>query len=200
MSALYRGNYKKGEIEILESCCVFQNKYISIYNDEVKFPQGNDGSYIRISNPQPYSVAILPLMNDGRVLLIKNFRHGVRGWGYEIPKGGIEKNETPEQAALRELREETGYDSKNLICMGCYSESPAIFSGLMYYYIALDCVKMSEQQIENTEAISGVYEFDTEEYLNGGNDELDFRDAVTELLILKYKNWRSKRDEQCLSW
>ena len=185
MAKLYKGNYLNGEIEIIDSVEVFQNQFIEIYNDKVRFPRGNYGSYIRINNPEPYSVAVLPLIDENTAVLIKTFRHGVRGWGYEVPKGGIKKGETSEEAALRELLEETGYITNKLIYLGEYSESPAIFSGLMNYYIASDCIKSEDVNCEETEAIAGICKFDIEAFFNRAN-KLDFKDAVTEFMILKY--------------
>lgn len=182
---MYNGDHKKGEIEIIRSVSVFSNRYINIFNDDVMFPGGNEGTYIRISNPTPRSVAVLPVTRDGRIVVIRTFRHGVRGWGYEIPKGGIEEGETPEDAAARELAEETGFTAERLIYIDEYADSPAVFTGKMTYYLAVGCFKSSDIKSEPTEAIACTELFSPEEFMQKSGS-LDFKDAVTELMIRKY--------------
>lgn len=185
MDKPYKGDHLKGEIEILEAVEVFQNEYVEIYNDRVIFPSGNPGHYIRIISSEPNSVAILPLIDRNTAVLVKNFRHGARGWGYEVPKGGIRKGETPEDAAFRELQEETGYTAARLIDLGDYRDSPAILSETMKLFIAVGCTKYAEPNYEKTEAISDICSFEIGNFLKLP-DKLDYQDAVTELMILKY--------------
>ncbi len=59
----------------------------------------------------PQSVAVVPLLNDEEIVLIKQYRPAVRGWIYEVPAGIIEGEEDPVEAAKRELVEETGYEA-----------------------------------------------------------------------------------------
>ena len=115
MSTVYKGDYRKGEIEIIEPQVVFQNKYLEIYDDRVRFPSGYEGTYVRINTSTNKSVGILPITKEGKMLVIKNFRHAMRGWGYEIPKGGIEPDEKTIEAASRELMEETGYTAEKFV-------------------------------------------------------------------------------------
>lgn len=179
------GNSKKGEIEIIKPNLVFSNQYIQIYNDNVKFPAGNLGTYIRISNSSDKSVAIFPVTTDGNIVVIRNFRHGVRGWGIEIPKGAIEPDETSQEAALRELEEETGYTCQKLVHICEYSESPAIFSNKIDCYLALNCRLIHEPHSENTEAIDKSFEISLKDFLERKYDA-DFIDALSELLAYQY--------------
>ena len=133
------GNHKLGEIEITEEKKIFENRYITIYNDQVLFPGEVKGTYARVSTETDKSVAVLPITKEGNIVLIKTFRHAVRGWGYEAPKGGVLINEDFEKAAARELCEETGILSNQFIYIGEFTESPAIFCGKMKGYIAFDC-------------------------------------------------------------
>lgn len=181
---LKKGDYTKGEIEIRGSEKIFENKYISIYNDSVIFPGGYNGTYVRVANPTPKSVAVIPITADKKIVIIKNFRHGMRGWGYEVPKGGVEKNETCLEGAERELREETGYTYEKMIDLGEYSDSPAIMSNGIRCYAALNCVRCSDIENEKTEAIDSVLEVDATDFLNG-KYVLDFNDSLTELLVYK---------------
>lgn len=127
LDKVYMGDYRKGEIEILTPISIFKNRYIEIFNDQVRFPSGYEGTYIRVNAPCKASVAVLPITSKGKVVVVKTFRHGMRGWGYEVPKGGVEIGESSEFAALRELKEETGYTAGKLHYIGEYSDSPAIF-------------------------------------------------------------------------
>lgn len=182
---LYKGSHDNGEIEIKQSNIVFENDYVRIYNDDVTFAGGFNGTYIRVCQQFDSSVAILPITPDGRILMIKNFRHGARGWCYEIPKGGVEFSEECTKAAERELIEETGYTSCEFIEFGEYFDSPAIMSGSIKCYIALNVRKVGTIRKEPTEAIENVIEVDIDDFLQG-KYRLDFDDALTELLLYKY--------------
>lgn len=106
---MYKGDHQKGEIEIVQERPVYQNDFATFYDDEVCFPAGKKGRYIRLAWKAPYGVAIFAKDQAGRVLLVRNFRHETRSWHWEIPKGfGIE-GMSPEECALKELQEETGF-------------------------------------------------------------------------------------------
>lgn len=190
-ASLYQGDYHKGEIEIEKAVPVFENRYIKAYNDSVIFPSGYHGTYFRVGSPADRSVAALPVTADGEVILIKTFRHGVRGWGYEVPKGGVEAQEDCETAARRELLEETGYLCGTLEDMGTYSMSPDIVGGRLRCYLARDCVKAGSASAERTEAITDVVRARFPDFFPE-LDALDFQDALTELLILKYLKGEGK--------
>lgn len=187
MDKIYTGDCKKGEIEILQSISIFRNRYTEIFNDQVRFPSGYDGTYVRVAAPCRASIAVLPVTGKGKIVLIRTFRHGMRGWCYEVPKGGIEPGESDETAALRELEEETGYCSQKLAYIGEYADSPAILSNRLKCYAALDCQKVSQPKPEHTEAIAETVEANISDVLSG-RLRLDFNDAITELLIYKYQN------------
>lgn len=182
---MYRGDYKKGEIEILQENLVYENCYMQVYNDNVIFPSGVLGTYIRLDNRSKGSVAVLPITDDGQIILIRNFRHGQRGWCYELPKGGLSEDESDEEGARRELLEETGILANTLIDFGSYSDSPAIQMGQLHCFIAPGCLPGNTNGQEVSEAISNIIVLSPKEYLFR-NDGQDFRDALTELLVMKY--------------
>lgn len=110
---VYRGEVAKGEIELLEERTVFHNKWLLVYNDRVRFPNGKEGTYIRVSKPMSAAgvagSSILALTEGNSVILENTFRHPVRRWSLEAPRGSWDAGETPRATAERELREETGY-------------------------------------------------------------------------------------------
>ncbi len=190
MNTNKNGDHRAGEIEIVKEHVVFENRYARVSNDEVLFPKGASGTYLRVSMPTDRSVGVLPVTEDGKIILIRTFRHGARGWGYEIPKGEAFADESNEDAAKRELLEETGIQAEKLIFAGEFCESPAVFSGRLSCYIGLGCKIADRASIESTEAISGVGVFAPEEYLS--DHSMDFTDAVTQLMVYKYLENRGR--------
>lgn len=107
--APYRGDPRRGEIELLKEQPIFRNTYVSVFNDSVRFPNGQDGQCFRWHWQAPYGVVALPRLPDGRIVLIELFRHTERAWRLEAPRGFGSAEETPDQAAARETEEETGF-------------------------------------------------------------------------------------------
>jgi 8-oxo-dGTP pyrophosphatase MutT (NUDIX family) len=98
-------------------------------------------------------VTIVALTKRKEALLIKQYRHGVGKILLELPGGGVGIDEEPIVAAKRELLEETGYSSDNIIEIGKVSPNPANHTNLMYAYIALDAEKVGNQSLDETEEI-----------------------------------------------
>lgn len=179
---MYKGDHTKGEIEIIEENMVYQNKFCKFFDDKVKFPSGANGTFLRLAVGDNYSVAVLPVTKDGKMVFIKTFRHSARGWGYEVPKGYGSQHESPESCAKRELIEETGLTSDNFIYLGYYYETPSTLQFGLHCFVALDCIKVSDVQLEESEAISGAI------MVNSFKDlpKSDYKDAISELIVGKY--------------
>jgi len=88
---------------------IFDSPYYVVIRDAVRQPNGNYGGYIRVFNApdRPEGVIILPTMGED-VVLTREFRHPIRGWRWQCPRGFGDVGETGEQAARRELEEELG--------------------------------------------------------------------------------------------
>ena len=87
----------------------------------------------------PNWVNVVALDTEGNFLLIKQYRHGSKEIHWEVPGGGAYKNEDPKLSALRELREETGYNSQNVHFVSEHFPNPALQDNKVYTYLALDC-------------------------------------------------------------
>lgn len=86
----------------------YRDPYITVLRDAVIFPDGTEGVHHRIlrtRDAEPSGVAVLPV-SEGRILLLRHFRHPTRQWHWEIPRGAIEAGATPEQTIATELSEE----------------------------------------------------------------------------------------------
>ncbi len=84
----------------------------------------------------PGAAVILPVMDDGRVLLIKQWRRAVEEILIEAPAGVLETGEPKSACAMRELQEETGYSAKKLTFMGRIVSAPGFCSEILYLFLA----------------------------------------------------------------
>jgi len=93
-------------------------------------------------------VNVVPITPSGDVLMIRQYRHPSRKVHWEIPGGGLDKNELsdPIVGAKRELLEETGYVGKAWVPLGSHYPNPALQTNRMHTFLALDCVKEQEPQ------------------------------------------------------
>ena len=112
----------------------YKSKKFLIEKKKVTLPNGKKMTMeVLLKKP---GVGILPVMEDGSIILIRQYRAYVKKWIYEIPGGGIKKGETPRQAALRELEEETGYRAEKIrIMMKAYT-TPYFSTDSPYVFVA----------------------------------------------------------------
>ena len=92
-------------------------------------------------------VNVIPLTPQKEVVLIRQYRHGIRESTLEIPGGIVEESDTPETAARRELIEETGYSESEMQLLGSVHPNPAFLTNRCYTFVAknVSCVKQQEQ-------------------------------------------------------
>ena len=108
------------------------------------FRKANGDSYIRETIQHPPSVVILPVLSDGRVALIRQFRHAVNGTIHEIPAGTREPNEPALACAKRELAEETGYEASRWKRLCEFYPAPGISTERMDLYVASGLKKLKK--------------------------------------------------------
>ncbi len=92
--------------------------------------------HVRETVEHPGSVAILPVLDDGRICLIQNRRVAVGETLVELPAGTLDRDEEPAEAARRELIEETGYRARSIRPLAQFYLSPGILSERMHLYVA----------------------------------------------------------------
>ena len=101
-------------------------------------------------------VVILPITVDGEVVFVRQFRHGVGHVVLEIPGGLIDGQESPEEAAGRELREETGYEAVSLRKVADLLPNPALNSAHCHVVLAEGCRPIQKQSLDPLEQIEVV--------------------------------------------
>ena len=98
-------------------------------------------------------VTVLPILEDGRILMERQFRHAIGRYLYEIPAGLVEKGESTISAARRELGEETGYVAKEMKFMFKIYQSPAVGSRTFYHFYAKK-LRPGKRKLDNSEIIT----------------------------------------------
>jgi len=118
---------------------VYEDPYIVILRDLVRFPNGDLRSYFRLLNTADLlggkSCAILPILKN-KILLLNQYRHATRQWHWEIPRGFGEPNTNPTDNAIKEIHEEIGGEISELINIGSYHSNTGIEGGTVILFLA----------------------------------------------------------------
>jgi ADP-ribose pyrophosphatase len=120
---------------LLRSRRVFEGTVIAVRVDEL---EGRDGPAAREIVEHRGAVAAVPVLPDGRVLLVRQYRHAVGGTLLEIPAGTLEPGEAPEPALQRELAEEIGMRAGVLRHLVTFYPSPGFLTERVHVYLAQD--------------------------------------------------------------
>ena len=107
-------------------------------------------------------VNVVAISPQGRVVMVRQFRHGTEETGLEIPGGVVESGEDPAKAAARELLEETGYTAEEIVPLGKVAPNPALQDNWCFSFLARDARKTDVQMLDAGEDID-VLEIDPAE-------------------------------------
>lgn len=164
----------------LSSETIFNGKVLELQLDRVRLPNGKDANREVIRHKG--AVCIIPVCDDGQIIVERQFRYPINKVITEIPAGKLEPGEDPEDCARRELTEETGYYPHKLEFMGMMIGSPAILDERIYMYRASELEKRQTS-------------FDEDEFLVIKKMPLDdlvkmvlkgeIEDAKTQIAVLK---------------
>ena len=114
-------------------------------------PSGEERDFTVLETPS--WVNVVPVTADGNVVLIRQFRHGIQDVTMEIPGGMIDGDESPEAAAARELREETGYVADRIRPLARVLPNPAIQNNYCYLFVAEGCRSAGQSDLDPFEMI-----------------------------------------------
>lgn len=101
----------------------------------------------------PDWVNVVPITTDGKMVLIRQFRQGAQRVEVEIPGGMVDPGESPDQAAARELREETGYRAVELEFLGKVNPNPALFTNTCHTFLAMGVELDGPLRLDDAEQI-----------------------------------------------
>jgi 8-oxo-dGTP pyrophosphatase MutT (NUDIX family) len=99
-------------------------------------PDGRRGTYSTVLAPN--AVGVVPIFEDGTILLVGQYRYSIARYSWEIPEGGGEPSEAPIQTARRELREETGYRAGKIRRLGLFHTSNCFTNEVAHLFWATE--------------------------------------------------------------
>lgn len=129
-----RGRECTVALNLVESRTLYTGRRMRL--DLLQFRDDDGRKHVKEIVVHPGAVIVLPLLDDGRVVLIRNRRWALREVLYELPAGTLEKGETPINCAGRELLEEAGYLATRLRPLLSFYTSPGILSEKMHAFLA----------------------------------------------------------------
>lgn len=172
------------EFKRLNRELMYHGTIVDFYKDTVQVPNGNIVAWDFIGHKG--AAAVVPVLEDGRLLMVRQYRNALDRYTLEIPAGGLNGADEPTRdAAARELEEETGYRSENLELLITIRTTVAFCNEKIDVYVARNLTE-SRQHLDEDEFIN-VEAYDVEELsrmiLNG-----QIEDAKTIAAIMSYKD------------
>lgn len=159
------GDAERGEAQILHEREVWCNDVARLLVATVRFPAAGKGPPVekeqfRLDHAvtQDDGVIAVPVLPDDRILLVRQFRHPVRMWTRELPRGGRNRGERPEETAARELREEVGCEVERVYPLGRVTTDSGQQTGYPYL-VAARVAEPGEREPEDTEAIDRLFRY-----------------------------------------
>ena len=134
--------------ETLKTEYLWQSQWYNLRQDHLRTPEGHEFTYTVVDHPG--AVWVVPVTPDGQIALIRNYRHPVGEYCYEVPAGGLSPDLAPEQVAHRELLEEVGGTAADLRHVGQFYTSNGISNEVAHVFLATG-VELGEAQPEPTE-------------------------------------------------
>ena len=121
---------------------VHKGTFLTLKREEVLLPNGNTSTREWVKHPG--AVCCIPILPDGKIGLIKQYRHAVKKQMIEIPAGKLDQNEIPEKCALRELEEEIGYKANKLTLLANIHPAVGFTDERMWLYLAENLVRTKQ--------------------------------------------------------
>lgn len=121
------------ELKLVNRDVLYNGKVFDLIVDQVEYPSGNKG--IREIAHHPGGAVVVPLLEDGRVMMVKQLRYPLGKHLLELPAGKLDKHEDPERAARRELEEETGWTAAKLQKLTSIYTTPGFCDEELHVYL-----------------------------------------------------------------
>ena len=146
----------KFEEKTIQSDLKYKGRIITLQVDEVLLPNGKKSNREIVKHPG--AVAVIALTKDKKLILVEQYRKALERSIIEIPAGKIEPGEPPEETALRELEEETGYTTDKLQYIQSFATSPGFADEIIHLYFAENIEKLEQSpSLDEDEFVELMY-------------------------------------------
>lgn len=140
---------------ILKSEVIYEGKAFGVRRDELIEPTGVHTTREVVTHPG--SVVVLPVLPDGQIVLVQQYRHATRHYLWELVAGRMEAGENPKKGAARELLEETGYRAKKMAVFLDVFPTPGFLEERMFLLLAEGLTAGEAQPEEDEKLVVGKF-------------------------------------------
>jgi ADP-ribose pyrophosphatase len=180
-----------GAAKVLSSESIFQGRNFELKREQVIEPGGIEATRNVIAHSG--SVVVLPVFPDGRILMIRQYRHAAGQFLWELVAGHREQNETFRETAPRELQEETGYRAQKFTRLFEIYPAPGLLGEKMELYLAEGLTKGNSQQEPDEKISQRIFTLpELEGWIRSGK----IKDAKTVAGILYYSKFLAAQKPQ----
>lgn len=165
---------------ILQTDLLFSGPIFAVERDRLR--EANGVEVIRDVVRHPGGAGALPLFSDGRVALVRQYRHPARRELLEIPAGKIESGESPETCARREVEQEIGFRIGRLEKLSEFYSTPGFCEEILSVYLATD-LSPARQQLDHDELLEVIFLPLTEALAMVGRGEIEDSKTIIALLM-----------------
>lgn len=127
--------------KFITSKSIFSGKILQLVCDTVQLPNGKQATREVVHHPG--AIAVVPILEDGCIVLVKQYRYPIGKVLLEIPAGKLEPGENPDECVRRELKEETGYIAGTIKKLTAIYTAPGFSDEVIYLYVACN-MKLAE--------------------------------------------------------
>jgi ADP-ribose pyrophosphatase len=174
--------YKNPESVVVDHQEIYKGKIVTLHVDTIQQESGS--TTIREVVLHPGGVTAIPVLEDGRILLIRQFRYPIGNFILELPAGKLDSGQTPIDTIARELEEEIGYSAGSLTHASTFYTTPGFSNESIHFFIAGDLTPTTQRLEEGEHITVEAYTLpECLEMIENG----EIRDGKTILGILWYQ-------------
>lgn len=141
--------------KVLSSEYIIRRPWLTARKDVLQLPDGRINPEFYVLE-YPSWVNVMAITDEGRFVMVRQYRHGLGRMGLELCAGVVEEGEEPEAAARRELAEETGYTGGHWSLQCVISANPSTSTNLTYCYLAEGVKLTGSQHLDDTECVTAL--------------------------------------------